>query len=351
MRGPTIAPTLEETLSPDWLTAALGTRYPGVRVVDVTVGEVVSRMSTNARFTIQTADELPADLSSALCVKGYFAEYGQGPLVVGLNETLFYRDAVEAIGVRSLRTRYADADPVTQACVLITDDVIAAGARFLEPADPYTIDDAAASLEQLAKLHIATWMEPRYGSATWLDPWFEVLGTVRGVKEIDANFESPIGAGVPEAVRSAERLCAGRRLAAVDATRAEPWCVVHGDPHAANLLRDVDGLPTLVDWQLVQRGPWYLDVGYHLGSVLGVEDRRANEDDLLRHYLEHLRAAGLPVPALDEAWRLLCRGLVYGFFLWGITLVVKPEITTVLLERLGHAVDDHGALDVVEALA
>jgi hypothetical protein len=64
MRGPTIAPTLEETLSPDWLTAALATRHPGIRVVAVTVGEVVSRMSTNACFTIETADEL--EITTAL---------------------------------------------------------------------------------------------------------------------------------------------------------------------------------------------------------------------------------------------------------------------------------------------
>jgi hypothetical protein len=36
--------------------------------------------------------------------------------------------------------------------------------------------------------------------------------------------------------------------------------------------------------------------------------------------------------------------MVYGFFLWAITLKVAPPITTVMLERLGSAVSDHQAL-------
>ena len=36
-------------------------------------------------------------------------------------------------------------------------------------------------------------------------------------------------------------------------------------------------------------------------------------------------------------------GLVYGFYLWSITLKVAPLITTAMLERLGSAVVDHEA--------
>lgn len=93
----------------------------------------------------------------------------------------------------------------------------------------------------------------------------------------------------------------------------------------------------------MQRGPWYLDVGYHLAATLTVEDRRRSGRDLVRHYLNHMRAGGVDVPVEDEAWRELRRGMVHGFYLWGITLVVDPPITTALLERLGTAVDDHSA--------
>ena len=40
--------------------------------------------------------------------------------------------------------------------------------------------------------------------------------------------------------------------------------------------------------------------------------------------------------------------MLYGFFLWAITLKVAPPITTVMLERLGTAVADHDAYSSVE---
>ena len=63
---------LDEVLSPSWLTAALGERHSGIDVTGVVPGPVVSRVSTNARFSIECAGELPAGLSRDLCVKGYF---------------------------------------------------------------------------------------------------------------------------------------------------------------------------------------------------------------------------------------------------------------------------------------
>jgi hypothetical protein len=99
----------------------------------------------------------------------------------------------------------------------------------------------------------------------------------------------------------------------------------------------------------VQRGPWALDVGYHIASTLTVDDRRRSERDLVRHYLARLAAEGVEAPAEDEAWPGVRRGFVHGFYLWGITLKVDPPITTALLERLGHAVHDHDAFAAVGA--
>ena len=96
--------------------------------------------------------------------------------------------------------------------------------------------------------------------------------------------------------------------------------------------------------QLVQRGMWYLDVGYHIASALTIEDRRKTEWDLLQHYLDRLATAGVDAPSWDDAVTGLRRGIVHGFFLWGITLKVDPAVTTVLLERLGTAAADHDSL-------
>jgi hypothetical protein len=80
---------------------------------------------------------------------------------------------------------------------------------------------------------------------------------------------------------------------------------------------------------------------------MSVGDRRRFEEELLASYLDRLRAEGCEPPSWDEAWRAIGMGMLYGFFLWAITLKVRPDVTTVMLERLGTAVADHKAFAAV----
>ena len=337
--------TLEEVLSPRWLTAALGQRFPGIEVSAVTPGPVVSRVSTNARFQIECSGGMPAGLSPQLCAKGYFAETQRPYRHVGESEACFYRYLAQVSGVRTLRSVYADVDPGSRHGVVITEDVVVTGASFLDARSPYSPDQVAASLEELAKLHSSTREGAEWRHAAWLAPRLESYFSMRGVEDIRGNFEGPIGSRVPDSTRNAEPLLAAfQALAAQPSSATTPWSVLHGDAHIGNVFLDGAGRPAFLDWQLVQRGPWYLDVGYHIVSALTVEDRRRTERELLGHYLDRLAAGNVPIPTFDEAWLGYRRGIVYGFFLWAITLKVDPSITSTLLERLGTAAAEHDAL-------
>jgi hypothetical protein len=341
--------TLEGVLDPAWLSAALGRSFPGIDVTDVHPGPVVSRVSTNARFRIECRDDLPQGLPAHLCVKGYFTDCSDtaaASRTAGVPEAQFYRLLARSSGVRTLDCVYADVDPATEHGVVITGDVAAYGATFLDALSPYRADHVAESLEQYAVLHGRTW-----GGAPpdepWLAPRLEATMRARGLPEIRGNFEGPIGSLVPERVRDPERLLEAVRRLVELLERAEPRCLLHGDAHVGNLYLDADGRPCLVDWQLVQRGPWYLDVGYHLGCTMSTEERRRTESDLLAHYLDRLRFEAVDAPSWDDARRMVRLGMVYGFFLWAITLKVAPPITTSMLERLGNAVADHEAYGAV----
>lgn len=347
--------SLEQALSPQWLTAALQERFPGVEVSAVVPGPVVDRISTNARFVIQCADAVPVGLAPALCVKGYFNEIGRAACYVGAPEAGFYRDLAAASKVRTLKSVYADIDPATRHGVIITEDVVAQGGTFLDGNSPHTPDQTAQTLAEFARLHAATWIDPGWATAEWLAPRLggvlDVWGPSATTDIISANFDGPNGQRVPHEVRDAQRLVdAYRRLMALTTAEAEtkPWCVIHGDAHVGNLFVDAAGGASLVDWQLVQRGMWYLDVGYHIASTLTVEDRRCAEKDLLRHYLDALASRGVTPPPWDEAWRAITFGMVHGFFLWGITTKMQPAIIATLLHRLGTAAADHNALSVLE---
>jgi hypothetical protein len=344
---PHVPDKLDELMSPEWLTAALGARFPGIRVTEVTPGPVVSRLSTNARFRIDCAGGVPDGLSPHLCAKGYFTEAGRAFRHVGEAEARFYRDIVAVTGVRTLRSVYADVDAATRHGVIITEDVVAQGGTFLDALSDYTPDQAAESLAELATLHAATWGDPAHADTAWLGSRLEGYLERRGVEEIRGNFEGPIGARVPDESRDADRLATAFRVLAAKTPSASPWSLIHGDAHVGNLYLDGEGRPSFVDWQIVQRGPSYLDVGYHIASALTIEDRRRTERDLVRHYLDRLAAHGVEPPTWDDAWVGVRRGLVYGFFMWGITLKVDPAVTTTLLERLGTAVAEHDAFEAI----
>jgi thiamine kinase-like enzyme len=312
-------------------------------------GAVISRVSTNARFRIRCDGDLPPGLSADLCIKGYFvdcSDTASQSRSAGEPEALFYRELGDRLGVRTLPCVYAEVDPVTHHGVVVTEDVVADGAVFLDALSPYSLDQVAQSLDQLAQLHARTWGSTRL-QRSWLNPRLERTLRARGLKEIRGNFEGPIGARIPDEVRDPERLMDRIALLSEMLPRADPPCLLHGDAHVGNLYLNADGRPCLVDWQLVQRGPWYLDVGYHLGCAMTKENRRHAERELLGSYMRRLEAEGGAPPSWDEAWRRIAVGMLYGFYLWAITLKVRPAVTTVMLERLGAAVADHQAYSSV----
>ena len=257
-----IPESIDELLSPGWLTAALSACFPGVQVERVTRGPVVERVSTNARFKIE--GDLPDGLPPALCAKGYFGPVGRGSRNAGVPEACFYRDLAHATGVRTLNSVWADVDLSTEHGVVITEDAVEAGAVFCDALDPCTVDRTAETLEQFALLHAYVWEDARFGriivahSSIGLDP------------------AGPRHRGDQRQLRRPQRRRCARRHAAnaqglIDAyghlsSRAPGpgWAVAHGDAHVGNTLLDRDGRPGLLDWQVTQYGPWGIDVGYHI---------------------------------------------------------------------------------------
>jgi hypothetical protein len=334
--APPVPDTIEQALDPAWLTEALGLRYPGIEVTAVVPGPVVERLSTNARFAIECAGGLPDGLAPTLCVKGYFGEKGRAMIHVGEPEARFYAVLAEATGVRTLRAAYADVDPRNHHGVVITEDAVAAGGEFLDALSPYSPEQTAQSLTELARLHAHSWGPNELMHEPWLASRLSTYFAYRGVDDIQANFDGPVGVDVAPEAADAERLARALRTLA---TRAEGpgWTVIHGDAHVGNLFLDAEGAPALVDWQLVQRGHWGIDVGYHIASALTTADRERSERDLLEHYLDALRTFGVDPPSWDDAMDAYRAGIAYGYFMWAITLVVKPAIIQVLLQRLSAA--------------
>lgn len=342
--------TLAELLSPAWLNAALGRRYPGVEVTGVTAGPVATRISTNAFFRIESQGGLPEGLPESLCAKGYFSDTGNWDYrSAGESEAVFYREMATSTGVPTLPSVYADVDPESRHGVVITEDIAASGATFVDPMVARTATQVAENLDLYATLHGRTWGDPRVSGSQWLAPRIASTAGVRSVAGIQEQFDGPVGSGVPPTARDAERLVRSFRDLPAITGSSSSWCLVHGDAHVGNFFTDGRGRAGMLDWQLVQRGPWYIDVGYQIASSLDPQDRRKTERELLEHYLDRLAAHGVEVPGWGDVWFGYRCGIVYGLYLWSITQKVRPEITTTLLGRLGTAADDQDAYATVVA--
>jgi aminoglycoside phosphotransferase (APT) family kinase protein len=334
---------VDVVLSAAWLDAILAPRYPGVRVAGTTVVEELVTIASKVRFRVDYVDGSPAG-PRALCVKGYFAPESRAMVSAGQIEARFYADVAPRLDIRVPPCHHAAIDPGSGHGVVLMTDLVAGGCRFLTALSPYSVDQAASTLEQVARLHAADPATLGVGDVEWLAPRLDGYLDYVAEERLQAQLDDGRCDGLDVSVRDAARIRAGLRAIAARSA-ADARFLVHGDAHAGNLYVDGDGAPGLIDWQVVQRGSWALDVAYHVGAVLSVDDRTSHERALLRHYLDAARAFGADVPDDALAWDQYRDALVYGYYMWAITQRVERPVIEEFVARLGRAVEAHESLD------
>ncbi|TZG27386.1 phosphotransferase [Sphingomonas montanisoli] len=341
---------LDEALSPAWLSWALSQANGPVDITAVEVLEELGPSATKVRFKVTYGANRPDGLPDQYCLKGVFkpellGEYlKQGTQV---NEIGFFRDCAPVMDLNVPRCLYAGLDEETLAGIIIMEDMIPIGGKFLTAMSAYTADQAAGSVDQIARLHGASWGDAKLNPFPWAKPRMAQLASLPWLEpaKLTDLLKGPRGDALPDAFRDGGRVLASMKALAERDEKHER-CLVHGDAHAGNVFQHGDKIG-LIDWQVLQRANWSLDLAYHVGAALDVEDRRANEQDLLRFYLDRVKQYGGNPPAWDEAWALYRQSVAYGFFMWAITLRVDPPIIERFCTRLGTAVVDGGGWDLL----
>jgi hypothetical protein len=331
------ARTLQKATDKDWLTRALEPVSGGAAVESLEVVEVIKTMATKVRFAVRFAG---SDESRAFCLKGFLdvdAATAKGGATT-VREADFYGQVAPLVSVRTPTCVSSIIDRHDQQGVIIMRDLIKDGARFCSALEAFTVDQAAQSLEQIARLHVRGDLLTRF---PWIDNRIAQLAHAQYVPQpaLQDLLNGPRGEGLPARTRDAGVLIAGMKMLA-QKDGGEQQTLVHGDAHAGNIYRTAEG-PGLIDWQLLQKGSWALDVPYHICAVLEVADAEREERRLLSHYLDVVRALGGAAPELDTAWARYRASIVYGFYLWSITRRVDPAITNVFVQRLGASVSRH----------
>jgi aminoglycoside phosphotransferase (APT) family kinase protein len=217
-------------------------------------------------------------------------------------------------------------------------------------------------LRTVAALHAASWGRPDLATAIpWLDPpqdsafvrfWCEAGPKLARRHLGDHHRGRVVG----------DRAWVHDRVwKAFDALVADlgtgPEAVLHGDVHVGNTyyLPPAPGAAAprggILDWQLMLRGNWSVDVAYVVMTALDPATRAEQERSLLRGYLQELSRLGVDPPAADEAWDRYRANAVWGVVMWLVTPqgVHSDEVQDLSLERCIVATEELDALALLGA--
>ncbi|NDZ96029.1 phosphotransferase [Streptomyces sp. SID6673] len=331
-------------ITPEWMTAVLAAHHPDVEVCGVEVTLRDDGTNRRARLAITYAEGIgPATV---------FAKSADPEHVVlhKLTSGLFHEPRLFNSGVtlpiECPLTYAALMDTDGDNFCLVMEDMAARGADMRDATRPMTVEQAANGVRALARLHGRFWGH-RIASERSL-AWLEPFETWEGMDAapIEQAF-AHLGDDAPDEVTS---LSIGELIddiwkPYIHTLTAGPQTLLHGDPHIGNTYLLPDGEVGFLDWQVVRRGNWSLDLGYFLQGALTVDDRRRSERDLLTEYRDALAMPESEKPGPDDILLGYRAAAAHGLTLWLCTasageLWQRPDIARALARRYSAAYAD-----------
>jgi hypothetical protein len=341
-----------DEVTPAWLSQALGQRFPGRCVRSAVPTHVIRGTATKARFELEWEEPARTDgLPSSVWIKAGFEDHSGSKANLYVNEARFYRDLAPVLSINVPDCYHATVGPESGGGVVVLEDLRARNVRFGSMTNPVTVVTACEVLDLQARYHARYWRATDAGQLGWLSTGGAIVKD--GVVDMFLGFWDAMEAlprfhAVQGDLLDRERVSAAmHRLweGALDG----PACLVHGDAHLGNMFFEPSGRAGYLDWQTIMRGPWAHDVASFLVPALDVEDRRSNERDLIRHYLERLSSYGADAPSFAEAWKAYQRHALWTF-MWALCppALQREEECTAAAARACAAIED---LETLRALA
>jgi hypothetical protein len=243
-------------------------------------------------------------------------------------EVRFYREIAGTVAIRTPRCYYAAVEEDTGWFTLVLEDM--APAVQGDQMAGCTVDQAALALEELTKLHAPRWGDEELTKLEWLHRFEQAAGTGMIVSALFPGFVERY-----EERLDPDHLALSRELVEaiphLMAQRGGPLTVTHGDYRLDNMLfgAGAGGTPlAVVDWQTCTTGPALADASYFIGAGLLPEDRRLNEEALVREYHRGLCAAGVEGYDWNTCWDDYRR---YSF--GGLIMAIAASMLVVRTER------------------
>lgn len=349
-----LAPQSVDDVTAEWLTRALQSKHPGVTIDELSAEPATFGTTTRMRISVRYArNGREAGLPEALFVKCHAQNPNHEyltPLGIYESEVSFYREIAERLPIPTARALVAEMDE-KGGFLLVFEDLVASGATWGSALRPLTESQARAVVRTMSAYHAAFWDDD--APPAWLQQV--------GVGALHDNFvsshsheyyvelvESPRASSLVGPLRDPKKL--RQAFDEVQRRNAQgPLCLIHGDPHVANIAFTAKDEPILTDWQIVRRGRAAYDLAYCLGGGLAVEDRRAWLDDLLELYRTELAGQGVAVPRLDPIRDAVAESIIHGLvmFLANRDTMLPEEINRTYAERYAAAATELGSLELL----
>lgn len=291
-----------ENIKPEWITDVLN--YAGIagRVDSMTSTSIgTGQVGENVRFELQGQGNLPETVVGKFPSTDPVSKQTGIQLQNYIKEVFFYNELAPTVQIQVPIVHYADINPETHDFAIIMED-LAPGTQG-DQIQGCSVDEAAIALEELAKLH-----GPRWGDKTLEQ--FELLGK-RATDEPDPtkSIYQMVQTGFLEKYHSHLSSMDHKMVRNVGDKMMEyvnyqgEKTLIHIDYRLDNMMFGGPYPLAVVDWQSISLGCAFNDVSYFMGTSLLPEDRAANEEALLRHYLAVLKSCGVDVN-WNNAWAL-----------------------------------------------
>ena len=283
-------------LSSGWLSEVLGREVSDVDVLDH-ASATNQRLRVGLRYAEGAAG--PSSLFAKLPPLDPAHRQMIGASGMGRREAQFYADIAPSVELRVPEAFFA-ASSDDGDFVLLLEDLVAGGCEFSDGAWGIQADAAAVALEDLARFH-ARFHDPRVRDAA--APWL-AAPRVRRTDLTAQRLQTVLhdhGDVLTPAYVAAGGMYVDQHRRLDEVWNGGPQTYIHGDPHIGNVFLDA-GRVGFLDWGLSRVSTPLRDVSYFLTMAVDPEERQRSERELLRLYLDALRASGGPGISFDDAW-------------------------------------------------
>jgi hypothetical protein len=331
-----------DAVTPAWMTSALAQTFPGAVVRDIEL--LLRDDGTNRRARLGVTYASGSGPRTVFLKAADPAHAALNARMGGVfNEPRLFLAGVP-LPVDHPAVYLSLIDEANLDFLMVMEDITARGGDPRDATRPLTVEQAANGVRGLARLHSAYWGDrlTNLRALSWVEPLSAWTGMAAG---IDIGLKRA-GDTLPSVVRdlTGEQIESDYWARYVDTVIDGPATLLHGDPHVGNTYVLPDDDVGFLDWQVLRRGNFSLDLGYFLQGAITVDHRRTHEADLVDEYRGALDVADADRPSREETWLRYRASVAHGLTLWLATAASntwqRPEVSLALAQRYAAAFDD-----------